>query len=74
MFRDQIGCRQPKLLPLSKPLGSKVCIKSLALFQQVVKMGSAAVRKNRYVILPVDFEEAWKVRYLAVLGVHHYKP
>jgi hypothetical protein len=21
----------------------------------------AAVRKNRYVILPIDFEEAWKV-------------
>ena len=21
-----------------------------------------AVRKNRYVILPIDFEEAWKVR------------
>jgi 26S proteasome regulatory subunit T3 len=24
-----------------------------------------AVRKNRYVILPIDFEEAWKVRCLA---------
>lgn len=23
----------------------------------------AAVRKNRYVVLPVDFEEAWKVRH-----------
>lgn len=28
----------------------------------------AAVRKNRYVILPVDFEEAWKVSCLAMLG------
>ena len=25
------------------------------------KVASAAVRKNRYVILPADFEEAWKV-------------
>lgn len=25
-----------------------------------------AVRKNRYVILPVDFEEAWKVSCLAL--------
>lgn len=24
-------------------------------------ISSPAVRKNRYVILPVDFEEAWKV-------------
>lgn len=30
----------------------------------------AAVRKNRYVILPIDFEEAWKVRYLS-LFCHH---
>lgn len=29
---------------------------------------SLAVRKNRYVILPVDFEEAWKVRCLVVLA------
>jgi hypothetical protein len=28
----------------------------------------AAVRKNRYVILPVDFEEAWKVS-MVVLGI-----
>ena len=32
-----------------------------------------AVRKNRYVILPVDFEEAWKVSivclYLALMRV-----
>lgn len=27
----------------------------------------AAVRKNRYVILPVDFEEAWKVCYLSIV-------
>ena len=27
----------------------------------------AAVRKNRYVILPVDFEEAWKVCYLFIV-------
>jgi hypothetical protein len=26
-----------------------------------------AVRKNRYVILPVDFEEAWKVSYLSLV-------
>ena len=31
----------------------------------------AAVRKNRYVILPVDFEEAWKVRCLFLFGAHH---
>lgn len=28
----------------------------------------AAVRKNRYVILPVDFEESWKVRCLYQLA------
>lgn len=28
----------------------------------------AAVRKNRYVILPVDFEEAWKVRWMLLIG------
>ena len=28
----------------------------------------AAVRKNRYVILPLDFEEAWKVCYLLLFG------
>lgn len=27
-----------------------------------------AVRKNRYIVLPVDFEEAWKVRYLSEFG------
>lgn len=27
----------------------------------------AAVRKNRYVILPVDFEEAWKVCCLVIV-------
>lgn len=30
-----------------------------------------AVRKNRYIILPVDFEEAWKVCCLALFGAHH---
>ena len=29
-----------------------------------------AVRKNRYVILPVDFEEAWKVSYLVVFAIN----
>jgi len=28
---------------------------------RVLPADSVAVRKNRYVILPVDFEEAWKV-------------
>jgi len=28
---------------------------------RVLPADFAAVRKNRYVILPVDFEEAWKV-------------
>lgn len=28
-----------------------------------------AVRKNRYVILPVDFEEAWKVSCLYLFGL-----
>jgi len=28
-----------------------------------------AVRKNRYVILPVDFEEAWKVGCLVLLAL-----
>lgn len=30
-----------------------------------------AVRKNRYVILPVDFEEAWKVCYLSIVWLSH---
>ena len=30
----------------------------------------AAVRKNRYVILPIDFEDAWKVC-LSLFGLHH---
>lgn len=28
----------------------------------------AAVRKNRYIILPIDFEEAWKVSSLLLFG------
>jgi 26S proteasome regulatory subunit T3 len=31
--------------------------------------GLQAVRKNRYVILPVDFEEAWKVRSGCINGL-----
>lgn len=31
----------------------------------------AAVRKNRYIILPVDFEEAWKVCYLSFVWSSH---
>jgi SpoVK/Ycf46/Vps4 family AAA+-type ATPase len=34
----------------------------------------AAVRKNRYVILPVDFEEAWKVSNLLLFGHLLFKP
>lgn len=31
---------------------------------------STAVRKNRYVILPIDFEDAWKVS-LSLFGSLH---
>lgn len=31
----------------------------------------SAVRKNRYVILPVDFEEAWKVSCLDLFAISH---
>jgi hypothetical protein len=31
------------------------------LFFRIYLLNFAAVRKNRYVILPIDFEEAWKV-------------
>ena len=31
----------------------------------------SAVRKNRYVILPVDFEEAWKVSCLELFALSH---
>lgn len=34
----------------------------------------AAVRKNRYVILPVDFEEAWKVCCLFLVWPSHMTP
>lgn len=33
--------------------------------------GLQAVRKNRYVILPIDFEEAWKVSIMSVLFFCH---
>jgi 26S proteasome regulatory subunit T3 len=33
----------------------------LAVARELPPADSLAVRKNRYVILPVDFEEAWKV-------------
>jgi 26S proteasome regulatory subunit T3 len=45
----------------------------LELYNGLFKMFSVAVRKNRYVILPVDFEEAWKVCCLAVLGIHRFQ-
>jgi hypothetical protein len=31
----------------------------------------AAVRKNRYVILPGDFDEAWKVSYAVLRTIRH---
>lgn len=59
--------RPQRLRPLSNPLVFKVssACRSAQLSTTVADM-SAAVRKNRYVVLPVDFEEAWKVSCLAV--------
>lgn len=54
MCRVPTSCPRPKSHPSAKQpvyrVGSPLCTSDIL-----------AVRKNRYVILPVDFEEAWKV-------------
>ena len=65
--RGQTDYRPQKLLQSCKPLVSKVC-EALVKAEILFNTTSSAVRKNRYVILPADFEEAWKVRCLAVFG------
>lgn len=68
MFLGRIVYHQLRLPPLFKRLVCKVS--SVLLFQTFSIYGlSLAVRKNRYVILPVDFEEAWKVCCLALLAI-----
>jgi hypothetical protein len=41
------------------------------LFRKTHSVCLSAVRKNRYVILPVDFEEAWKVSCLELFATSH---
>lgn len=60
-----IASQQRKLLPLCKQLVYKVSPQKLNRFRAISEC-LLAVRKNRYVILPVDFEEAWKVRCLVL--------
>ena len=62
-----IVSQQRRLLPLCRRLVYKVSSYKLSNIRAVSDY-SLAVRKNRYVILPVDFEEAWKVRCLVLFG------
>lgn len=55
-FRDQTSFHRPRSPPSVKPPVCKVCIHPRSCANLF-----SAVRKNRYVILPIDFEEAWKV-------------
>ena len=43
----------------------------LFLLRKTHSVCPSAVRKNRYVILPVDFEEAWKVSCLDLFAISH---
>lgn len=63
MFLDQIDFPRPKLHRLYKLQVSRVRLHLSSLIK-LFRPSVPAVRKNRYVILPVDFEEAWKVSYL----------
>jgi hypothetical protein len=65
MSLDRIGCPPLKSLLLCKRLVSKVKHSSLVL--SFIQLPSLAVRKNRYVVLPIDFEEAWKVSQFVVI-------
>lgn len=69
MFRDPTDYRPPRLLPSFRRQVSKVRAPYCLEYDQIVsEFYAIAVRKNRYVVLPVDFEEAWKVRCLVVFG------
>jgi hypothetical protein len=68
MFLGRIAYHQQKLPPLFKQLVYKVS-SVLILHRFGIHRLPLAVRKNRYVILPVDFEEAWKVCCLALLAI-----
>lgn len=49
-------------------------MKSLLFFTYLRKFlrKFTAVRKNRYVILPIDFEEAWKVSRFSLFLIQNY--
>jgi len=65
MSLDLIDCPLQTSHLLSKLQDYKA---SLSFFCLILAERCTAVRKNRYVILPVDFEEAWKVCCLLVFG------
>lgn len=72
MSRDRTNCQLPRLLPSARLQVCKVGRCKFGIFDDglccsitlntspFVSSGQTAVRKNRYVILPADFEEAWK--------------
>ena len=61
---------RPKMRQLCKVQDCKVSLLSCgARINLMLFTSFKAVRKNRYVVLPVDFEEAWKVSYLSLFGV-----
>jgi 26S proteasome regulatory subunit T3 len=59
--QDLIDCHLQRSHRLSKVLASKVRLPCIFFPSMPHSTFHPAVRKNRYVILPVDFEEAWKV-------------
>ena len=66
---DRIGSPQQRLLPLYRRQVYKVRQLGIAEPDHDA-YSSTAVRKNRYVILPIDFEEAWKVCVSLILRLY----
>lgn len=67
-FHDLNDCHRPRLHRLFKQPVYKVSYLQVMHMSQCAEQ-NVAVRKNRYVVLPVDFEEAWKVSaYLPLFG------
>ena len=64
-YLDRTVSALPRSLPSVRPRVCKVRrIDRWSLSHMLTAACPTAVRKNRYVILPVDFEEAWKVSWI----------
>jgi hypothetical protein len=61
MYHDRTGCLRRRLRRSYRRPDFKVSNHNVR-WLEFLFIVPLAVRKNRYVILPVDFEEAWKVR------------